>query len=273
MTVDAFQRWMTSTPMILWSSVCALFIGIEVACGRDVRWRDRALNASNGVLVVVVMTLVGPTIAAVVMAIGAEFGFAARPVVDLPSIIPQPALAALLFLLVQDLAYYWYHRLQHAWTPLWRVHCVHHSDTRLNATSYVRQHVSDNVIHGFVVSAPLYVFMHVNMPTLAWAAFITALVQFFIHTDLPIHYGPFSAVVTSPLQHRVHHSAAPSSSNANFASIFPVWDVLFGTFRHPEPTPATGLHSGEQHDTLRALLLAPFVSPSTGSQGGSVDRK
>jgi len=34
--------------------------------------------------------------------------------------------------------------------------------------------------------------------------------------------------------HRWHHTALNEGGNTNFAGTFPIWDVLFGTFRMPE---------------------------------------
>src|SRR5262245_45717738 len=40
----------------------------------------------------------------------------------------QPGIVQVVVVLaVGSLTYYWGHRLQHTWTPLWRFHAVHHS--------------------------------------------------------------------------------------------------------------------------------------------------
>ena len=38
-------------------------------------------------------------------------------------------------------------------------------------------------------------------------------------------------VVVTPDLHRVHHSAWKPETNSNFGAVFPVWDLVFGTFR------------------------------------------
>jgi sterol desaturase/sphingolipid hydroxylase (fatty acid hydroxylase superfamily) len=63
----------------------------------------------------------------------------------------------------------------------------------------------------------------------------------------------------SPRLHRVHHSADRAESDSNYASMFPLWDVVFGTYRPPSPRPErTGLHSGERLPGLWPLLSWPF---------------
>ena len=41
-------------------------------------------------------------------------------------------------------------------------------------------------------------------------------------------------VFPSPAHHHVHHSRHPEHIDKNFAFVFPVWDVLFGTYHMPE---------------------------------------
>jgi sterol desaturase/sphingolipid hydroxylase (fatty acid hydroxylase superfamily) len=60
--------------------------------------------------------------------------------------------------------------------------------------------------------------------------------------------------------HRIHHSREPQHRDRNLAFIFPLWDVLFGTYYHPHPTeyPATGLASGERLATPLQAIAWPF---------------
>jgi len=37
-------------------------------------------------------------------------------------------------------------------------------------------------------------------------------------------------VIVTPDLHRVHHSAWRPETNSNFGAVFPIWDVIFGTF-------------------------------------------
>jgi sterol desaturase/sphingolipid hydroxylase (fatty acid hydroxylase superfamily) len=41
-------------------------------------------------------------------------------------------------------------------------------------------------------------------------------------------------VLATPVFHRWHHTSLEEGGNTNFAGTFPLWDVLFGTFRMPE---------------------------------------
>jgi sterol desaturase/sphingolipid hydroxylase (fatty acid hydroxylase superfamily) len=56
----------------------------------------------------------------------------------------------------------------------------------------------------------------------------------FVHANLNWTLGPFRYVLAGPVFHRWHHTAADEGGEKNFASTFPILDVLFGTFYMPE---------------------------------------
>jgi sterol desaturase/sphingolipid hydroxylase (fatty acid hydroxylase superfamily) len=65
--------------------------------------------------------------------------------------------------------------------------------------------------------------------------------------------------------HRVHHSAAPGESQANFSNTFSCWDRLFGTYIEE---PAAGLDNmtfgipgfeERKHQTVPWMLAQPFL--------------
>ena len=41
-------------------------------------------------------------------------------------------------------------------------------------------------------------------------------------------------MLATPVFHRWHHTSLEQGGNTNFAGTFPLWDILFGTFRMPE---------------------------------------
>jgi hypothetical protein len=56
----------------------------------------------------------------------------------------------------------------------------------------------------------------------------------FVHANLNWTLGPLKYVVATPVFHRWHHTRPDEGGNANFGSLFSLWDVLFGTFHMPE---------------------------------------
>lgn len=255
--LDALRQFVSQTPLTLWAIAIAVFTAAELVARQRVPWHRRVVNLVNGSVVLLVIFFAGPLVAGTLHWLQGSLGY--YPPFMLDRYVPSAPLAALIFLLAYDLGYYWFHRWQHASSLLWRVHAVHHSETDLHTTSYVRQHFLENVLQSFAVMVPLLMVVPVMPRTLAWVALISAMVQFFAHAALPIHFGPLSALLISPRLHRIHHSADRVESDSNYASMFPLWDVLFHTYRPPSPRPErTGLHSGERLPGLWPLLSSPF---------------
>ena len=94
----------------------------------------------------------------------------------------------------------------------------------------------------------------------------------FPHMNLRLELGPFSSVFLGPQLHRIHHSANPSDYNTNFAGAFPVWDILFGTYRAPSrgEFPATGVPASEAVPGLLQTILWPLRSLSRDQEASEV---
>lgn len=169
----------------------------------------------------------------------------------------------LLFALAYDFFYYWWHRAQHTWSPLWAIHRLHHSERALNVTSSARHHWLEETLRPLVVLLPLAIILHFEPTQFAMIGTVIAVWPFFIHLNVRLRLGAMGRVIMGPQYHRVHHSIEPQHWNRNFGAFFPVWDYLFGTAYHPAPDefPATGLtdQSGEPLASAREALTAPFA--------------
>lgn len=69
-------------------------------------------------------------------------------------------------------------------------------------------------------------------------------------------------VLVTPRMHWLHHSRWQPETNSNYASVFSVWDRLFGTMRsrrHAE-TVEIGLdgYDSGQIESLRGIIATPF---------------
>ena len=79
------------------------------------------------------------------------------------------------------------------------------------------------------------------------------------HANLNWTFGPLRYLVASPVFHRWHHSADADCQARNFAPMFPVWDLMFGTFHMPAGE-RPGLFGAEGvPDGLFRQLLHPFA--------------
>jgi sterol desaturase/sphingolipid hydroxylase (fatty acid hydroxylase superfamily) len=70
-----------------------------------------------------------------------------------------------------------------------------------------------------------------------WALMVNNLTRhfygLFIHMDLPWTYGPLRRVFVSPAMHRWHHIRDADGAGVNFATVFSVFDQVFGTYHVP----------------------------------------
>jgi sterol desaturase/sphingolipid hydroxylase (fatty acid hydroxylase superfamily) len=155
-----------------------------------------------------------------------------------------------------DLAGYWMHRLHHHGF-LWRLHAVHHSAEDLDWLSAVRVHPL-NAIGQRAPGALLVLALGFDLTAVAAAAPIFGLYGVLLHSRVDWRFGPLAWLVVTPAYHRWHHSTAVEGG-CNFAGLFPLWDLVFGTFHLPDGT-AGDFGTGDHRvpETFTGQLLHPF---------------
>lgn len=155
-----------------------------------------------------------------------------------------------------DFIAYWRHRLEHTkW--LWPTHAIHHSDEEMTWLTLNRFHPINRITTTVIDSAFL---MAMGLP--AWAVIANSAVRnyygYFIHADLPWTYGPLGKVFVSPAMHQWHHAKDIKYAGTNFATVFSIFDRVFGTFALPGPCDVPLGIAQEIGDTLPAHLAHPF---------------
>ena len=132
---------------------------------------------------------------------------------------------------LDDLAYYCFHRAAHRVRWFWASHVNHHSSQHYNLSTALRQTWTGTIAFGFVFRLPL-VLIGFHPAMIAICAGFNLIYQFWFHTEA-IRKCPrwFEAVMNTPSHHRVHHATNPVYLDRNFAGVFIVWDKLFGTFQ------------------------------------------
>lgn len=171
----------------------------------------------------------------------------------------------LVFYFAFDFFYYWLHRAQHRYAWLWAQHKVHHSDTSMNVTTANRHHWLEVPLHGLFIWMPLGILFQQKPVTLAglWTVFL--LWGYFTHLNIRLPLGPLTPVIAGPQLHRIHHSMEEQHIDRNFATSFPIFDILFGTYCAPKKDeyPATGVVGGEDLNGVWRASWAPFAYWST----------
>lgn len=131
---------------------------------------------------------------------------------------------------LDDFAYYVFHRAAHRVRWFWASHVNHHSSQHYNLSTALRQTWTGFIAGSFLFRLPLMLIgFHPAM--VAFVGGINLIYQFWIHTET-IGRLPrwFEAVMNTPSHHRVHHATNPRYLDANYAGVFIVWDRMFGSF-------------------------------------------
>lgn len=167
---------------------------------------------------------------------------------------------ALIILFVTDFFFYWWHRALHSIGWLWDTHAVHHSDEEMNVMTGVRSHWTVFMFETFTTVLPTMLILGPT-PTVVYSIVgILAAWNFIAHSNIKLGFGPLTPVLVGPQLHRIHHSIYRQHHDTNFASLFPIWDVIFGTYYHPKPDeyPPTGI-DGVKHESVWQLSSYPII--------------
>jgi len=165
-----------------------------------------------------------------------------------------------LILLLGDLIGYWLHRGFHG-RRWWKFHAIHHSSVDLDWLSSVRLHPINELVVRLCQAVP---FMLLGFSPLVDSVYIPFLALYAIglHANVSWAFGPLRYVFASPAFHRWHHTKEDRARDKNFAGLFPIWDLLFGTFYLPRGVrPAEfGLRDESVPEGFWGQLIYPVVS-------------
>lgn len=183
-------------------------------------------------------------------------------------------LSTLIFILVDDVLQYWYHRSAHEYPFLWKLHRPHHQAEEM----------------GFFVSyrnAGLY---YILMPNIWWIGIFTFLggakavaiglvlkQLIIIGSHSTLHYdkmlykykwlNPFAWVYEhifiTPAFHHAHHGKSKrdgiSDPNGNFGNMLSIWDQLFGTAHFTRKFPTEYGLDNDPKEAWYESYFYPFI--------------
>jgi sterol desaturase/sphingolipid hydroxylase (fatty acid hydroxylase superfamily) len=138
-------------------------------------------------------------------------------------------IAVLIF--VSDFTFYLIHRAMHKTRYGWSSHITHHSSTRFNLSTALRQNFLFD-LSGMAIlwCLPLALIGFDKMSAVV-AIELNLFYQFFLHTEVVRRLPAwFEAIFNTPSHHRVHHGDVPVQIESNFGGVLITWDRLFGTF-------------------------------------------
>jgi sterol desaturase/sphingolipid hydroxylase (fatty acid hydroxylase superfamily) len=189
---------------------------------------------------------------------------------DLPKLVPEllpELLLIVVTLLLRGFISFFTYYLNHKIPLLWRFHRVHHLDTELDVSSTVRFHPLEMPL-SLAVGLPLVVAFGLSPWVLLFYELFDVTVTLFSHSNirLPERLNRYLRyVIVTPDLHKVHHSVLRPETDSNYSAVFPIWDILFGTFktktREPLETMKLGLEEirDPRTNSFWWLLASPFI--------------
>jgi sterol desaturase/sphingolipid hydroxylase (fatty acid hydroxylase superfamily) len=162
-----------------------------------------------------------------------------------------------------DLVGYWLHRTMHRTPVLWRwMHQMHHSAERMDLAGMSYGHPFDTFAT-FGLTGLGVALLGLSPEAAALAGFLGYATAVFQHANVrtPRFLG---VVLPRPEMHALHHARGVHAYN--YAS-FPIWDMLFGTYRNPAGFPeAYGFWDGASA-RMGAMLVGRDVAEPARQSG------
>jgi len=151
--------------------------------------------------------------------------------------IANPYLYWTSLFLLEDLAFYTLHYVDHHSRLFWAVHVTHHSSEHFNLTTGFRSSVFQP-LYRFVYFIPL-VLIGFNPADIVVMYSITQIYGIIVHTEYVNKLGWLEYIFVTPSHHRVHHASNVEYLDKNMGMCLIVWDRIFGTFQEELPHVAT----------------------------------
>jgi sterol desaturase/sphingolipid hydroxylase (fatty acid hydroxylase superfamily) len=215
-------------------------------------WGFTALATRNVTRIVVIAFLVPVALVA--------YGRLDRPTIENgfgpAARLPLPV-QAVLILVIGDFLGYWGHRLFHR-GAFWKFHAVHHSSAPLDWLGAVRVHPVNDAVMRVLTTLPV-VALGFAPKAVAGIVPVLTFMAILVHANLDWDWGPLRRVFVSPRFHRWHHTSEAEGRDKNFAGLFPIWDILFGTYYMPKDRVPTAFGTDTAVPPgLIGQLLFPF---------------
>ena len=141
----------------------------------------------------------------------------------------------LLSVVVLDLFDYLWHRANHRVRFLWRFHKAHHADTGMDVTTALRFHPGELLISALMKALWVVIWGPSMIAWYLFEAWVSLCAQFHhSNIDFPDAVERWLALLlVTPRYHAAHHAVDRRYGDANFSTIFSIWDRVFGSYARP----------------------------------------
>lgn len=211
-----------------------------------------------GLTLIAALFLVRPSaLAALSLASNHSFGllnlFQAAPIVKF-----------ILALLLLDLSFYYWHRLNHSWSFLWRFHNTHHLDPDLDTSTAFRFHFGEVALSAIFRFTQVIVIGPTLFAFLSFELFFR-IATFFHHSNLRLPKkldNILKFIIVTPRMHGIHHSNYKNETDSNYSVIFSFWDRVHKSFQQniSQEEIEIGIpgYSNPQDNQVKAVIIDPF---------------
>ncbi len=149
----------------------------------------------------------------------------------LPGLNLSEGLLIILSFILLDYLLYWWHRLNHRISFLWRFHQVHHADPEMDASTALRFHFGELLLSASVRVGLIAVFGFSLKVLIVFDVLVTGCALFH-HSNLKLHprlEEVLRLFMVTPSFHQNHHSYFQKETDSNFSTILSFWDRLHQT--------------------------------------------
>lgn len=180
----------------------------------------------------------------------------------------------LIFILIEDLPQYWWHRLAHHSPLLWKFHVAHHASPAMGVGVVFRNAALYYLFMPNIWFASAAVFLGFGKVYIVYTV-LKLLIIIGSHSELRwdsflYRYKILSPLawlvehtISTPATHFAHHGISNedgiSNNNGNFGNMLFIWDQLFGTAKFTRKYPTEFGIENDPKDAWYVQLYYPFL--------------
>lgn len=130
------------------------------------------------------------------------------------------------------------HFMLHKFKWMWKLHLVHHADTKVDATTGTRQHPIEYFLRESLALLTIIMF-GIPVGLYLFYRLITIFFTYWTHSNvgLPVWLDKtLSFVIVTPIMHKFHHHFERPWTDSNYGNVLSIWDRMFGTFVYGDPS-------------------------------------
>ena len=162
-------------------------------------------------------------------------------------------------LLLWTFSDYWVHRSLHTFPRLWWFHALHHDTPQMHILKSGRLHFCEEWFNALLKPIPLLL-LGAPPDVLAFIGLWIVFDGNLVHANIDQRFPSWAHWFLPTVQlHNLHHAQERRFQDSNYSGSTPIWDVLFGTFSHPDRCAADPL--GLAHNPVPRGFLAQVWFP------------